>query len=263
MRLDLYLVHHQYFESRNKAAASVKEGSFTVNGRVILKPSYEIGEKDVVAALRNETVYVARSAHKLLRAFQVFSLDWCGKTAADFGASTGGFCQVLLEKGVRKIYAVDIGTAQLHSSLKSNDRIVNMEHTNARYLAAESFSENIEIITADLSFISLKMVLPAVYQTLTENGEAVLLVKPQFEAGPAHLSKTGVVADRKIHCKVLEEISILSKNIGFSVAGIAFSGLPGESGNREYLLYLKKSNENSVSIPSAAKAAVYWEEKNE
>lgn len=259
MRLDVYLVEHQYFESRNKAANAVKEGNFTVNKKQVFKPSFEVSYGDNVCAIKKEKVYVARSAHKLLNAYRQFSLNWRGKVIADLGASTGGFCQVLLENEVRKIYAVDIGTAQLHPAVKMDSRIVNMEHTNARNLTAADFDAPIEGITADLSFISLKMVLPAVYNVLIEGGEAVVLIKPQFEAGPAHLSKSGVVADRKIHLQVIGDIASFAVSLGFSVGGIAFSGLTGESGNREYLMYLLKNGGDSFSIESAAKKAVYEE----
>ena len=259
MRLDQYLVAHGYFESRNKAAASVKDGCFTVNGKHVTKPSFEISETSVVEGMPQKT-YVARSAHKLVQAFSAFSLNWEHKTVVDLGASTGGFCQVLLENNVQKIYAVDIGTAQLHASLKEDPRIINMEHTNARYVEAASFPEPIDVITADLSFISIKLVLPAVYKTLTEEGEAVVLIKPQFEAGPTHLSKSGVVSDRKIHLRILSDVTDFAEQLGFGILGLAFSGLSGESGNREYLLYLKKDVKTSVSIPTIAQYAVNTEE---
>ncbi len=260
MRLDQYLVTHEYFDSRNKAANSVKSGHFTVNGKRVIKPSYEVSEKDLIEKLVNEKVYVARSAHKLLKAYASFDLSWSGKIVADLGASTGGFCQVLLENDVKKIYAVDIGTAQLHQDIKGNSRIVNMEHTNARYLTAESFPESIDAVTADLSFISIKAVLPAVYQLLSKGGEAVVLIKPQFEAGPGNLNKSGVVSDRKVQFKTIEDTAAFAESIGFGVLGISFSGLAGESGNREYLLYLRKDVDTAVSIRAAAHTAVYTEE---
>ncbi len=263
MRLDQYLVKNQYYESRNKAAAAVKSGCFAVNGKKVLKPAYEITEQDQVIALQKGKTYVARSAYKLLRAYQVFDLAWEGKTVADLGASTGGFCQVLLENGVRRIYAVDIGTAQLHPSIKEDDLVINMEHTNARYLEAGSFPEPVNAVTADLSFISIKAVLPAIYRTLAPTGEAVVLIKPQFEAGPRHLSKTGVVTDRKVQFKTVEEVALFAENCGFGVKGLSFSGLAGESGNREYLLYLEKDVQSTISISAAAYAAVYTEENHE
>ncbi len=260
MRLDQYLVANGYFESRNKAANSVKSCHFTVNGKPVVKPSYEVSDNDLVEKQVDEKIYVARSAYKLLKAYVSFDLSWTGKVIADLGASTGGFCQVLLENGVKKIYAVDIGTAQLHPSIKDDTRIVNMEHTNARYLTAESFSETIDAVTADLSFISIKAVLPTIYQILLRGGEAVVLIKPQFEAGPANLNKNGVVNDRKVQLKTVEDIASFAENIGFGIGGISFSGLAGESGNREYLLYLVKDFETVVPISTAAYTAVYTED---
>lgn len=262
MRLDLYLTQKQYFDSRNKAASAVKDGCFTVNGRLILKPSFEVSEDDTVVSVVNRTDYVARSAHKLLQAFRQFDLQWEGTVVADLGASTGGFCQVLLEKNVAKIYAVDIGTAQLHKKIKEDARVVNLEHTNARYLNSDSFGEAIDVVTADLSFISIKAVLPAIYQVLRDDGESVVLIKPQFEVGPKNLNKSGVVTDRKLHVQVLEDVASFAVSLGFSVCGISFSGLAGESGNREYLLYIKKNKLATFPISTACKEAVYSEESH-
>ena len=260
MRLDQYLVVNHYYDSRNKAANAVKCGYFTVNGKKVLKPSHEITQGALVEKLVDEKVYVARSAYKLVNAYRVFNLNWHGYCIADLGASTGGFCQVLLENDVRRIYAVDIGTAQLHPLIRDDSRIVNMEHTNARYLNAESFPEKIDAVTADLSFISIKAILPAIYQVLNVGGEAVVLVKPQFEAGPHFLNKNGVVSDRKVHRRVLEEVGSLAESLGFGVFGVAFSGLSGESGNREYLLYLKKDMKTAVIISQSIQKAVLMEE---
>ncbi len=263
MRLDVYLVTTQHFESRNKAAAAIKDGQYAVNGKAITKPSFNVSESDTVDIIKEKTAYVARSAQKLLTAFERFHLDWSEKTVADLGASTGGFCQVLLEKGVKKIYAVDIGTAQLHPKLLNERRIINMEHTNARYLTAADFDIEIDAVTADLSFISIKAILPAIEQILKDQGEAVVLVKPQFEVGPQKLSKTGVVTDRKDQRSALIEIAEFAQNCGFGVQGIAFSGLAGESGNREYLLYLIKGSSSKLDIAAASNAAVYTEDSNE
>lgn len=260
MRFDQYLVSTGIFESRNKASAAVKEGSFTVNGKIVTKPAHEINEGDRILSVSERITYVARSAHKLLRAFDRFDLRWEDKVIADFGASTGGFCQVLLANDVKKIFAVDIGTAQLHPSVKNDPRIINMEHTNARYLDRNSFSEPIHAITADLSFISIKSILPAIEKVLSTNGEAVVLVKPQFEVGPQNLTKKGVVKDRKLHLSTLEEVCSFAEALNLGIYGISFSGLAGESGNREYLLYLIKGKKSIISISNASYAAVYLED---
>ncbi len=259
MRLDQYLFQKQYFDSRNKAASAVKCGYFTINGRIITKPSYEVNDNDDIKRIVEQTNYVARSAHKLLTAFEQFDLNWEDKVAADFGASTGGFCQVLLEKGIKRVYAVDVGSAQLHPKLLEEARIINMEHTNARYLNSASFPDAIDCITADLSFISIKAILPAIYASLKDEGEAVVLIKPQFEVGPAALNKNGVVTDRKYHLSIVKECALFSQQLGFGIFGISFSGLPGESGNREYLLFIKKKTTSALNIEKASYDAVYSE----
>ncbi len=262
MRLDQYLVAKGYYESRNKAAAAVKNGDISVNGKTATKPSLIVEEPDNVTVDTDKKVYVARSAHKLLKAYDVFDLQWQDKIIADLGASTGGFCQVLLEKGVQKVYAVDIGTAQLHPKLKNDHRIVNLEHTNARFLEQSSFPEPIDCVSADLSFISMTLILPAISRILPKDGEAVILIKPQFEAGKSHLSKSGVVTERKIHQKVLEEIIAGAQSFGMGVKGISFSGLSGESGNREYLLYLKYDGLTESGLDQMIRYAVYEEGEN-
>ena len=260
MRLDQYLVINGFFDSRNKASNAVKLGHFTVDKKRITKPSFEVSDNSLVEKLVDEKTYVARSAHKLIKAYSSFNLAWEGKVIVDLGASTGGFCQVLIEHNVKKVFAVDIGTAQLHPDVKNDARIVNMEHTNARYLTEASFPEPIDAVTADLSFISIKAILPAIYQLLNIDGEAVVLIKPQFEAGPSALSKNGVVTDRKVQYKVVEEVISFAQSLGFGVVGVRFSGLVGESGNREYLLYLIKDAVSKISIPTDVHFAVYMEE---
>ncbi len=263
MRFDVYLVENGFYESRNKASSAIKNGCFSVNGAKVLKPSYDISESDVVTLLKQQKNYVARSAHKLLTAYDLFGLSFDDKTVVDLGASTGGFCQVLLEKGASKVYAVDIGTAQLHPKIKEDPRIINMEHTNARYLKADDFDDKIDAITADLSFISIKTILPAISLVLNEGGFAIILVKPQFEAGPAYLNKSGVVLDRKIHLRVLKDVIAFACELGFGVKGVAFSGLTGESGNREYLLHLEMHGQTLMDIEQACSLAVQTEEFHE
>ena len=261
MRLDQFLTEKHMFESRNKAAAAIREGKVLVNKRIVCKTSFTVKETDDVLYKESEPVYVARSAKKMLRAFDVFDLNWKDYIIADLGASTGGFCQVLLEKGAKKIYAIDVGTAQLHSLIAKDQRVINMEKTNAKTVCAALFPDPIQAITADLSFISITQVLPQIYQTLIKNGEAILLVKPQFEAGKEHLNKSGVVTDLNVHQKVLKKIIDQSFREGFSVKGISFSGLPGECGNREYLLYLIKGYAPFSITDSMIRESVYYNER--
>ncbi len=242
MRLDLFLVKNNFCESRNKATTLISSGSVSINGKQIMKNSYEVTEDDKVIVNSDSKIYVARSATKLITAIEKFGIDFNNKTVVDLGASTGGFCQVMLENNVRKIYAVDIGTSQLHPLIKENDKVVNLEHTNARYISANIFDEEIDIITCDLSFISLKLVLNSVMSALKENGEFICLVKPQFEVGESKIGKNGVVKNKKYQLDAVCGICDFAYDLGFEICDIAFSGLAGESGNREFLLYMKKSN---------------------
>ncbi len=247
MRLDIYLYSNGFCESRNKASALISEGNVKVGGKVVTKPSFNVTENDVVDVNQNIIQYVARSAKKLLTAIDVFNLTFCGKTAVDLGSSTGGFCEVMLNFGIEKIFAIDIGTNQLHPILRNNEKIVVMENTNARFLTIQDFGQNIDIVTCDLSFISAKHILEVVYNILKDDGEFICLVKPQFEVGPRFVGKNGVVKDKRAQIMAVNEIVDFAVRIGFSVYDIAFSGLEGESGNREFLLYLKK-DENKFKL---------------
>lgn len=241
MRLDIYLVNKQYCESRNKAASLIADGNISVNSRIIRKPSYDVKESDIVKIKDDIKVYVARSAKKLLTAYERFSLSFNGKTAVDLGASTGGFCQVMLDNGIKKIYAVDIGSNQLHDSIRSDKRVISMENTNARNITPAMFNDVIDIITCDLSFISLAHILPAVYDTLKPMGEFICLVKPQFEVGPSNIGKNGVVKSLKLRKSAVCKVTDLAYTLGFEVRDVCFSELEGESGNREYLVYMRKN----------------------
>ena len=249
MRLDLFLTKNGFSESRNKAAALINDGSVIVNGKRITKTSFNVQDSDIVEIISNQKMYVARSAAKLLTAIDKFGLSFKDKTVVDLGASTGGFCEVMLENGAKRIYAVDIGTNQLHPKIKNDPRVVNKENTNARYVTAADFDSEIDIITCDLSFISLKNILGSAMCTLKQGGEFICLIKPQFEAGPGNIGKNGVVKDTSIHIKVIRDISEYAFSIGFEICDIVFSGLAGESGNREFLMYLKKSD-TPVNLPS-------------
>lgn len=256
MRLDLYLTKNGICESRNKAAALIADGKILVNEKRITKASFSVADCDKIDVISDEKLYVARSANKLLTAIDKFGLELKDKTVVDLGASTGGFCEVMLDYGVKKIYAVDIGTNQLHPKIKSDPRIINMEHTNARFVTASDFQDKIDLVTCDLSFISLKLVLNAVMCTLADGGIFVGLVKPQFEVGSCNLGKNGVVKDLKLHALAIKNVSDYACQIGFEVVDVCFSGLAGESGNKEYLLYMKKSGKSDNLIYDKINCAV-------
>lgn len=261
MRIDKYLKNYGYCESRNKVASLIESGAVSVNGVIINKSSYDVKEGASIEIFYHEKQYVSRSAKKLLTAIQAFGLDFTNKIAVDLGASTGGFCEVMLEHGVKHVYAVDVGSNQLHKTLSDNPSITNIENTNARYITKEIFSNHIDIITCDLSFISLNLILEPVYSVLDDGGEFVCLVKPQFEAGTKYVNKNGVVKSVKARAEVVKNIVEHARKIGFDVLNVCFSGIEGENGNREYLLYMKKCNEFIGITPIMAERYVIEDDK--
>lgn len=242
MRLDIYLTKNGFCDSRNKASSLISSGNVKVNGKIINKSSFNVADGAEIEVNSNVIQYVARSAKKLLTAIEAFNLSFKDKIAVDLGASTGGFCEVMLQHDVKKVFAVDIGTNQLHDNLKDNAKIISLDNTNARYLKREDFDCDIDIVTCDLSFISVKHIINVVFDILKKDGEFICLVKPQFEVGPSFVGKNGVVKDKGAQIVAVNQIAQFAYEIGFSVYDISFSGLEGESGNREFLLYMKKDD---------------------
>jgi 23S rRNA (cytidine1920-2'-O)/16S rRNA (cytidine1409-2'-O)-methyltransferase len=199
--------------------------------------------------------YVSRGGLKLEKAMQLFPISLKGKTTMDIGASTGGFTDCMLQNGAKKVYSVDVGYGQLAWKLRNDERVVNLERTNVRYLTKEQVSELIDFFSVDVSFISLRLVLPVAREFLAPNGQAVCLIKPQFEAGREKVGKKGVVRDRAVHEEVIRTISDFVLTIGFSILGITFSPVKGPEGNIEYLIYLQKSD-TPTSIQFDPKALV-------
>ncbi len=261
MRLDIYLTENGYCESRNKACALIRDGKVTVDGVTIKKSSYNTKDSSIVEIDSSCHQYVSRSATKLITAIKMFNLDFSQKVAIDLGASTGGFCEVMLEHNVSKIFAIDIGTNQLHEKIKANPKVIAKENTNARYISKDNFNCDIDIITCDLSFISLKHILQPVYDILKTGGEFICLVKPQFEVGKSHINKNGVVKDKRAQIMCINEIVNFAIDIGFSVYDICFSGLEGESGNREFLLHIKKDEKVFKLDPFKISNAVLGSDK--
>ena len=244
-RLDIELVSRGLAETRSKAQNMIKEAAISVNGMVETKPAFLVDKSDEIKIVGETLKYVGKGGLKLEKAISEFKIDLKGKTCVDFGASTGGFTDCMLQNGAEYVYAVDVGKNQLDKSLIDNPRIENIENTNIKDVTKSMFEKNIEFCTVDLSFISLSFAIPVVYDVLTYDGEAVMLIKPQFEAGKKSLSKKGIVNDKKVHIKVLENIMTLIENSGFSIKNLTYSPIKGGSGNIEYLVYVKKSKENS------------------
>lgn len=234
MRLDQYLVKNGLATGRDRAKEMILSGRVTVDGRVCKKPSTDIDGGTVAA---EGDGFVGRGAKKLEKAFDVFSLDISGKICIDSGASTGGFTEYMILSGAKKVYAVDVGHGQLAEKLRNDGRVVNLEGTDIREL---SLGEKCSFFACDVSFISLKQVLGALYDLTDEAAGGVCLIKPQFEAGRAFLNKKGVVKDKKVQRSVVADICAHALKTGFYPAGLTFSPVKGQNGNIEFLLYLKK-----------------------
>ena len=238
-RLDKLLPELGLTETRTKAQALIMAGNVRVNGQVVTK-SGALFPRDAAVTVEGVKQWAGRGAQKLLRAFEVFPVDVNGKVCADFGASTGGFTDVLLSKGAGKVYAIDVGYGQMLWRLASDERVVVMDRTNARYLTPENFPEQIEFAACDVSFISLRLILPVIDECVKD--EAVVLIKPQFEAGRERISK-GVVRDKAVHVEILESMTgFIQEHTGFRIAGLTYSPIRGPEGNIEFLCYLKHSD---------------------
>lgn len=246
LRLDLYTVEKGIIKSRERAKELIKSGNVTVNGRVIDKPSYDTEENDIIEVLCEQLKYVGRGGLKLEKAVKAFSIDLNEKVCIDIGASTGGFTDCMLQNNALKVYAVDVGHDQLAESLLKNNKVINLEKTNIKNLSNDYFSERIDFIASDVSFVSLKQIIPKISEFLSAEGEAVLLVKPQFEAGRANIGKNGIVKNPKVHVRVINEIIQSAAENGLYAQGLDHSPICGGDGNIEYLLYLKKQKASTV-----------------
>ena len=239
-RLDVLMVQRNLAESREKAKALIMSGIVYVNGQKEDKAGTSF-EETVQIEVRGSTLkYVSRGGLKLEKAMSRFGVQLAGKVCMDVGASTGGFTDCMLQNGAVKVYAVDVGHGQLAWKLRNDDRVICMEKTNIRYVTPEDIGDRIEFSSIDVSFISLTKVLGPVKQLLTDNGQVVCLIKPQFEAGREKVGKKGVVREKSVHLEVIEMVMGYARSIGFGVLGLEFSPIKGPEGNIEYLLYLRK-----------------------
>lgn len=234
-RLDVALVERGFCESRQKAQAAIMAGLATVNGVKVTKAGAGVLETDVLEVKGPAIPYVSRGGLKLEKAMKLWNIDLTGKVCADIGASTGGFSDCMLQRGAAKVYAVDTGYGKLDWKIRTDPRVVALERTNARYLTHEQIPDVLDFASVDVSFISLRLILPALRGVLKDGGEVVCLVKPQFEAGRENVGKKGVVKDPAIHLQVLEHFLGHAKDSGFSVKALTFSPIKGPEGNIEYL----------------------------
>ncbi|MCH5195138.1 MAG: TlyA family RNA methyltransferase [Oscillospiraceae bacterium] len=239
MRLDVYLAERGFCASRTAAARLIEAGGASVNGKTAKKPSLSVSEDDEISVIEEKQLkYVGRGGLKLERAIEVFRIGLSGKICIDVGASTGGFTDCMLQNGAERVYAVDVGTAQLAEKLKNDPRVISLEQTDVREFSLE---QPADFIGADTSFISQKLILPHIFRLLKNGGEAVVLIKPQFEVGKKSLlTKKGIVRDEGLRLKIVEEVKAFAKQCGFECIGCETSPIKGGDGNIEYLLGLRK-----------------------
>ena len=241
-RLDTLLVERGLVATRERARALILAGQVRVNGQPATKAGHAVQPEDEVALDTPDHPYVGRGGVKLAHALDVFGISPAGRIALDIGASTGGFTDVLLQRGARKVVAVDVGHGQLDWKLRSDPRVVVMERQNARTLTPHQLPEDARhfaLITIDVSFISLRQILPVLPPILEDGGDVVALVKPQFEAGREEVGKGGIVRDEGVHRRVVDEVTAAAEVLGLQRAGVVESPITGMEGNREFLLHLR------------------------
>ena len=256
-RLDIFLTEKKFFDSRTRAQSMIMAGKILVNGQKVDKAGTLVADDAQIKILGEEMPFVSRGGLKLQKALDVFKINLNGRIAADIGASTGGFTDCMLQRGAKRIYAIDVGYGQLAWKLRSDLRVVNMERTNIRNVTRKDFFYEVpDFASIDVAFISLEKVLPVVFEVLTDSGEVVALIKPQFEAGREHVGKKGVVRDKKIHAAVIEKVLNFAAGVGFAVRGLDFSPVKGPEGNIEYLAHLAKNfSTGDIEILSVVESA--------
>jgi len=247
-RLDVILTERNIFPSREKAKASIMAGLIYVDGQRVDKPGTPVDTEAEITVKETLCPYVSRGGLKLEKALSLYDFSLEDAVAVDIGASTGGFTDCMLQNGARKVYAIDVGYGQLDWKLRNDNRVINMEKVNIRYLDFDTVDKDVDFISIDVSFISLSLILPVAYKLLGDDGETVCLIKPQFEAGRDKVGKKGVVRDKAVHLEVIEKVINFAVNEGFTVKGLDFSPVKGPEGNIEYLLHIVKKPSDAAKI---------------
>ncbi|WP_297633501.1 TlyA family RNA methyltransferase [uncultured Clostridium sp.] len=247
-RLDILLVEKGIIESREKAKTSIMAGLVFVDGQRIDKAGMKVSVEASIEFKGHKIPYVSRGGLKLEKALKEFPLELQDKVCMDIGASTGGFTDCMLQNGASKVFAVDVGYGQFAWKLRTDPRVVCMERTNIRYVTPEEIGEKLDFASIDVSFISLKTIMPATINLLKDNGEVVALIKPQFEAGRGKVGKKGVVREESIHLEVVEGIINFLKEHDLNILGLSYSPIKGPEGNIEYLVYFSKDKEKESNF---------------
>lgn len=239
-RLDELLTEKKLFESRTKAQASIIAGLILVNNKKIDKPGIQVDDASEIRILGNACPFVSRGGLKIEKALETFKADLKDKVAVDIGAGTGGFTDCLLKHGAKKVYAIDVGYGQIDWKLRQDPRVVVIERKNARELKSDDLPEKVDMAVMDVSFISILKILPAISNVLKDDGVVVTLVKPQFEVGKGEVPRGGVIKNKSVHKKVLDNIKTSVAGLGYQVLAETSSPITGRDGNVEFFLYLRK-----------------------
>ncbi len=248
IRLDQYLLDHAFAESREKAKAMIMEGIVYVNGQKSDKPGHTVPENCTVEVRGTILPYVSRGGLKLEKALRVFSVSALDRICLDCGASTGGFTDVLIQNGAARVYAVDVGYGQLAWKLRNDPRVINLERTNARYLTREQIPDPIELVVMDASFISLRLLFPAMTSLMKKGADLICLIKPQFEAGRENVGKKGVVRSKDVHIAVIRDILDFAPTVGLYPSGLGYSPIRGPEGNIEYICHMTNREEENAAF---------------
>lgn len=246
-RADVILFEKGLVESREKGKRVIMEGSVFVGTERIDKPGQNLDEDVEITIKENPNIYVSRGGLKLEKSINFFGLNLRDMVAMDIGASTGGFTDCMLKNGAKKVFAIDVGYGQLDWKLRNDNRVIVMERTNIRHVEKQDIGEEIDFISIDVSFISLRLVLPVAKKLLKDNGEIIALIKPQFEAGRDNVGKKGIVRDKKIHFQVMQEIVSYCVENNLGPHGLTYSPITGATGNIEFLIHLKNNYHTSLS----------------
>lgn len=238
MRLDLYLTKNDFYPSREKAHNAIKKGIVLVNDKIVEKPSIEVDDTDRITITEQLLPYVSWGGMKLERAIQYFKLDFYNKKVLDIGASTGGFTDCALAFGASEVYAVDVGSNQLHNKLKNDSRVKSFEQTNIIDFTADC---SFDFLVMDVSFVSIKKIIPSLIRFLNSTNALICLIKPQFELGKTKF-KNGVVKDPKVHLQVINDVIAFIRSLGLYVNNLTYSTQKGKTGNIEYLAYISKND---------------------